>query len=151
MGFLFTRLRDQLYGWLRYRRLRARLFSGPPILVHVGRRFENGAAAWSLHYRNGLILTLGDAGVLDYQDPRFAHYLDNPRHGGREALVHLHRVILKSLLKYMVHGKVEPSQRDQAAAATAMLWMTWEDARPGMAAPAPEGLPISGKSPDPGT
>jgi hypothetical protein len=126
MGRFFSIIRAKALGYALHRRIRVRLFSGSPVLVHVYRRQEEGEKAWSLLYKNGLLLTLGEAGILDYQDPRFAHFM-GARDTGRTSLVQLHRIVLKSLLKYLVHPRIDVSQRENASEAASVLWMAWEE------------------------
>lgn len=125
MGRFLSILRDKALGYALHRSIRVRLFSGSPLLVHVYPREEEGEKAWSLLYKNGLLLTLGEAGILDYQDARFAHFM-GARDTSRESLVQLHRIVLKSLLKFMLGRHVEIRQREIAAEAASSLWMAWE-------------------------
>jgi hypothetical protein len=117
-------------GLLQARRIKASLFSGTPILTAIAPS-DTDPGAWSLTYRNGLMLTLGDAGILDYQDTDFGHYV-----GGSEPdaqrfrtafLAQLHRIVLKSLLRHITHPGLEAGQRERAAEAASKLYMAAEN------------------------
>jgi hypothetical protein len=80
---------------------------------------------------------LGDAGILDYQDRDFGQFMGGGKEPAsqapkdREFLALLHKIVLKSLLRYITHPRLEMSQRERAAEAASKLWLAFE----GRAAP----------------
>lgn len=117
------RIRAALESLSQYRRIKSRLFAGNPVILEIGRSGGRGPAGMSLLYRNGLVLTLGDEGILDFQNKDFGQYLGSPGFGNRAAMVHLHKIVLKSLIRYMVHPGVAPDQRERAAEAASKLYL----------------------------
>lgn len=105
------------------RRLKARPFSGRPMLVEIGRHELQGRVSLSLLFKNGLILTLGEEGILDFQDKDFSQFLGSPGFGNREVMAHLHKIVLQSLLRYMVHPSQGVAQRERAAEAASKLYL----------------------------
>src|SRR5690606_17550028 len=81
----------------------------------------------------------------DYQDREFGHFMGGPGNSAapdnREFLVHMHKIILKSLLKYVIHPELGPQQRERAAEAASKLWLATES---GQFAVAPAGGTVSG-------
>jgi hypothetical protein len=120
---LMSRIRTALESLSQYRRIKSRLFSGRAVILEIGRSGGRGTASMSLLYRNGLVLTLGEEGILDFQDKDFGQYLGSPGFGNRAAMVHLHKIVLKSLIRYMVHPRVTPDQRERAAEAASKLYL----------------------------
>lgn len=133
-------------GLLRARKMKSRIFSGSPVLARVSLSQRDGQPTWSLEFNNGLLLTLGEAGILDYQDKTFAQFMrgrDGSLRHDEDTLVTLHKIVLKSLLKYLVHPGLEAGQRERAAEAASMLWLAADEgglrepAHSGMASAAP--------------
>lgn len=129
MGFKpFQAIRDRFAGLLRARAIKSRLFSGAPVLERI--RLDRGAdgTVLTLLYKNGLMLSLGDSGILDYQDRGFEGYMgeENPAARDREFLASLHRIVLQSLLRYITAPRLETAQRERAAEAASKLWLAWE-------------------------
>lgn len=120
---IVSRIRAAFAANTEYRRLKARMFSGRPILVEIGRHELHGRVSLSLLYRNGLILTLGEEGILDFQDKDFGQFLGSPGFGNREVLAHLHKIVLQSLLRFMVHPSQDAAQRERAAEAASKLYL----------------------------
>jgi hypothetical protein len=112
-----------LASYTEYRSIKSRMFSGRPILVEIGRNELQGRVSLSLLYRNGLILTLGEEGILDFQDKDFSQFMKSPGYGNRKALAHLHKIVLKSLIRYMVHPSLGMAQRERAAEAASKLYL----------------------------
>lgn len=123
MNGIIRRIRAAFAANTEYRRLKSRMFSGRPILMEIGRHGLQGRVSFSLLYRNGLILTLGEEGILDFQDKDFGQFLGGPGFGNREAMAYLHRMVLQSLLRYMVHPSLDMSQRERAAEAASNLYL----------------------------
>lgn len=119
----YGRIRSGLEALSQYRTLKRKMFSGNPLLAEIGRRESHGRVSLSLLYRNGLVLTLGEEGILDFQDKDFAHYLGGHAGGNRTVMVNLHKIVLKSLIRYMVHPSVELMQRERAAEAASKLYL----------------------------
>lgn len=134
----YGRIRTGLESLSQSRNLKRRLFSGNTVLAEIGRHELHGRVSLSLLYRNGLVLTLGEEGILDYQDKDFAHYSGNSAGGDRKVMVNLHRIVLKSLIRYMVHPSVDLAQRERAAEAASKLYLAEVEAttdwQPGPAA-----------------
>jgi hypothetical protein len=124
-------LKRRVLGLARARKMKTRIFSGSPVLTRVSLSQKDGLPTWSLVFNNGLLLTLGEAGILDYQDHSFAQFMrgrDGTEEHDREALVTLHKIVLKSLLKYLVHPGLDPGQRERAAEAASKLWLAADEA-----------------------
>jgi len=130
---------------LRVRRIRSAMFSGTPVITKVSVIESGSNPTWSLVFKNGLMLTLGEAGILDYQDREFGHFMGGPGKSAapdnREFLVHMHKIILKSLLKYVILPGLDPCQRERAAEAASKLWLATES---GQFAAVPAGGTVSG-------
>ncbi|HKP96519.1 MAG TPA: hypothetical protein VJ385_12245 [Fibrobacteria bacterium] len=130
---LLTACGAKLNGLLRARRIRSAIFSGSPVLSGIAASADE-PGTWCLTYRNGLMLTLGEAGILDYQDREFGHFIGGQSPGAapdnRDFLVQLHKLVLKSLLRYIIHPGLDLSQRERAAEAATKLWLASEN-RPG--------------------
>ena len=77
------------------------------------------------------MLTLGEAGILDYQDRGFGSFIGGPglslAPDNREFLVQLHKLVLKSLLRYITHPGLDTVQRELAAEAATKLWLVEEN------------------------
>lgn len=123
LNALFVRIRSGLGSLTRSRRIKSRLFSGSPLILSIGRREHRGQVSMSLLYKNGLILTLGEEGILDFQDKDFSQFLDSPGFTNRDALTLLHKIVLKSLIRYMVHPSLDQAQRERAAEAASKLYL----------------------------
>jgi hypothetical protein len=123
---LWDKVQTKVAGLTHYRRLKTRVFSGAPIIQEISRADNGGLGTWELRYRNGLQLTLGEGGIRDFQDRLFSQYLGNGTALSRVAMAQLHRLVLKSLLKYMVHPGLDMSQREKAAEVVSRLWVIWE-------------------------
>jgi hypothetical protein len=117
------RIRTAVESISNYRRIKSRMFSGNPVILSVGRHESQGLVSMSLLYKNGLILTLGEEGILDFQDKDFGQFLGSPGFGSRAALAHLHKIVLKSLIRYMVHPSQDHGQRERAAEAASKLYL----------------------------
>jgi hypothetical protein len=121
---------SKLKGLLRARRIKSVMFSGTPVLQSISIP-DDAPSHFSLVYKNGLMLTLGNAGILDYQDRDFGHFIGGPGHSvapdNREFLVHMHKIILKSLLRYITHPGLDTRQRERAAEAATKLWLASAD------------------------
>jgi hypothetical protein len=123
MSTWYRRIQAALRSLSQSRSIRRRMFSGNPVLVEIGRRESRGRVSLSLLYRNGLVLTLGEEGILDFQDKDFGQFLGSPGFGNRQAMELLHRIVLKSLIRYMVHPALELGQRERAAEAASKLYL----------------------------
>lgn len=115
-----------LQGLFRSRGIKTRLFSGTPVLTSID-TVAGDSPGFSLLFRNGLMLTLGEAGILDYQDRGFGNFIGGPGSSAapdnREFLVQLHKIVLKSLLRYITHPGLNVAQRELAAEAATKLWL----------------------------
>lgn len=115
-----------LRGQFQARGIKTRLFSGTPVVTRID-AIAGGAPRFSLLFRNGLMLTVGEAGILDYQDRGFGSFIGGPglseAPDNREFLVQLHKLVLKSLLRYITHPGLDSAQRDIAAEAATKLWL----------------------------
>ena len=120
---ILGRIQATLGSYSEYRRIKSRMFSGRPVIVEIGRREVQGRVSLTLLYKNGLILTLGEEGILDFQDKDFGQFLGSPGCGNRQALAHLHKIVLKSLIRYMVHPSMDMAQRERAAEAASKLYL----------------------------
>lgn len=127
MNRWFEGMKSSLHTLLNKRRMdsriKRRMFSGTPHIVDVGRRDLQGRVSLTLLYRNGLILTLGEEGILDFQDRDFGQFLGSPGFESRRALAHLHKIVLKSLIRFMVHPSLTAAQRERAAEAASKLYL----------------------------
>lgn len=123
LNTLLVRIRSGIKTLNQSRRIRSRLFAGSPLILSIGRREHRGRVSMSLLYKNGLILTLGEEGILDFQDKDFSQFLDSPGFSNRDALTLLHKIILKSLIRYMVHPSLDQGQRERAAEAASKLYL----------------------------
>jgi hypothetical protein len=119
-----------LRGLLRSRGMQARLFSGTPVVSRID-AISGPTPGFSLLFRNGLMLTLGEAGILDYQDRGFGNFIGGTglsvAPDNREFLVQLHKLVLKSLLRYITHPGLDTVQREFAAEAATKLWLVEEN------------------------
>jgi hypothetical protein len=118
---LYGRIRSGFESLSQYRTLKRKMFSGNPLIVEIGRREAHGRVSLSLLYRNGLVLTLGEEGILDFQDKDFSHYLGGA--SDRAVMENLHKLVLKSLIRYMVHASAPADQRERAAEAASKLYL----------------------------
>ena len=77
------------------------------------------------------MLTLGEAGILDYQDREFGQFMGGPGRSvapdNRDFLVQLHKIVLKSLLRYVTHPGLCMGERERAAEAASKLWLASEN------------------------
>jgi hypothetical protein len=119
-------LGSKLQGLFQARGIKTRLFSGTPVVSRIN-PISGDIPGFSLVYRNGLMLTLGEAGILDYQDRGFGSFIGGPglsvAPDNREFLVQLHKLVLKSLLRYITHPGLDTIQREFAAEAATKLWL----------------------------
>lgn len=124
---------SKLRGLVKARKIKVAIFSGTPVLTQIT-AIKGQPNTWSLVYRNGLMLTLGEAGILDYQDREFGHFMGGPGNSAapdnRQFLVQLHKIVLKSLLRYIIHPGLSAGERERAAEAASKLWLASEE-RPG--------------------
>lgn len=120
---MYSRLRAGFHSLTHSRRLKTRLFAGSPVILNIGRNEHRGRVSMSLLYKNGLILTLGEEGILDFQDKDFSQFMDSPGFSSREALTYLHKIVVKSLIRYMVHPSLDNAQRERAAEAASKLYL----------------------------
>jgi hypothetical protein len=111
------------------RGIETRLFSGTPVVSRID-AIAGDVPGFALLFRNGLLLTLGEAGILDYQDRGFGSFIGGPGLSvapeNREFLVQLHKLVLKSLLRYITHPGLDRVQRELAAEAATKLWLVEE-------------------------
>ncbi len=117
-------LLDKLRQPFHYRKVSARLFSGKPLIEEIS--FSGNSDLGSVllvRFKNGLLLTLGEGGILDFQDQHFSAFMKNEGFAKLDFLVQLHKVVLKSLLKFMIHPATTVEQRERAAAAISNLWL----------------------------
>src|SRR3954465_3271306 len=108
---LLNTLRSKVAGLARARRINSLIFSGMPVLLRIIRTSRDGRPVWSLMFKNGLLLTIGEAGILDYQDRDFSSFMGERDMLNREFLEQLHKIVLKTLVKYLVHPRLEEGQR----------------------------------------
>jgi hypothetical protein len=126
LKFTLNAFKDGLIGFARAHQMKTRIFSGAPLILRVSLSQRGDMPTWSLVFNNGLLLTLGEAGILDYQDKSFAQFMRGrgaSSEHDHESLVTLHKIVLKSLLKYLVHPGLEAGQRERAAEAASKLWL----------------------------
>lgn len=130
MGFgpLYNAIKNRLLAVLRARAIKTLLFSGTPVLERIRLDRNDEGPVWSLIYKNGLMLTLGEAGILDYQDRNFGEFMGTGSEApnDREFLALLHKIVLKSLLRYITARGVVIGQRERAAEAASKLWLACE-------------------------
>lgn len=129
MKRLILDTKAKLAGILRTRRLQVKMFSGTPLILKIEKVDAHASPALMLHYKNGLLLTLGDAGILDFEDHDFTSFVDNRSFSSREILTMLHKIVLKSLLKFMTHPRMDAEQRERAAEAVSKLWLAWSEGK----------------------
>jgi hypothetical protein len=129
LRYILPAFGTKLNGLFRARRIKSIIFSGTPVLSGIAAATDD-PGTWSLTYKNGLMLTLGEAGILDYQDREFGHFIGGPGRSAapedREFLVQLHKIVLKSLLRYIIHPGLDIRQRERAAEAASKLWLASE-------------------------
>lgn len=127
-GPLYDAIKNRLLAALRTRAIKALLFSGTPVLERIRLDRNDEGPVWSLIYKNGLMLTLGDAGILDYQDRSFGDFMGTVSEApnDREFVALLHQIVLKSLLRYITARGVDVGQRERAAEAASKLWLAGE-------------------------
>lgn len=127
---LITAVKAKVLGTLKARRLKSLYFSGTPVLIKISVKESGRQSTWSLVFKNGLMLTLGEAGILDYQDREFGNYVggegESAAPDNREFLVQLHKLVLKSLLRFITQPGLPPQQRERAAEAASKLWLATE-------------------------
>ena len=125
---LYNALRARLLAVLRTRAIKTLIFSGSPTLTRIRLDRNDEGPVWTLIYKNGLMLTLGDTGILDYKDRGFAEFMGeaSAAPSDREFLVLLHQIVLKSLLRYITSPRAEIRQRERAAEAVSKLWLATE-------------------------
>lgn len=134
MGFkpFCSALWNRMFKPMRTRAIKSMLFSGTPVLERI--RMDRGVEGpvFTLFYKNGLMLTLGESGILDYQDRGFDGFLGGESRATRDHdfLALLHRIVLQSLLRYITAPRVDVRQRERAAEAASKLYLACEQ-RPG--------------------
>ncbi|MDB5104232.1 MAG: hypothetical protein JWP91_1921 [Fibrobacteres bacterium] len=125
----FQGLGSKLNAFLKARRIKSSLFSGTPVLQSIS-VLDGKPPNFSLVFKNGLMLTLGEAGILDYQDREFGSFIGGPGEStapdNHEFLVQLHKIVLKSLLRYVIHPGLSAVERGRAAEAASKLWLASE-------------------------
>lgn len=149
MGFrpLYAAFKNRLLAAFRTRAIKTVLFSGSPVLERIRLDRNDEGPVWSLIYRNGLLLSLGESGILDYQDRGFGEFMGavSEAPNDREFVALLHKIVLKSLLRYITARGVETAQRERAAEAASKLWLACE--RPA----GPRSAPVDAASWTPGS
>jgi hypothetical protein len=133
MGFkAFFSLKARLAGFARSRAIKSLLFAGTPVIERIRLDLGDDGKVFTLFYKNGLMLSLGASGILDYQDDDFDGYMGRESRAtrDREFLASLHRIVLQSLLRYITAPRLETRQRERAAEAASRLWLACER-RPG--------------------
>src|SRR6185369_17583146 len=125
MGFkpFCVALWNRLFRPIRARAIKTELFSGSPVLERIRLDSGDDGPVFTLFYRNGLMLTLGESGILDYQDRGFDGFLGGESRATRDRdfIASLHRIVLQSLLRYITAPRVEVRQRERAAEAASKL------------------------------
>jgi hypothetical protein len=124
-GPIYNAFKNRLLAVMRTRAIKALMFSGSPVIERIRLDRDDEGPVWSLIYKNGLVLTLGESGILDYQDRRFGDFMGpvSEAPNDREFLALLHKIVLKSLLRYITARGVEMGQRERAAEAASKLWL----------------------------
>lgn len=122
MSFI-GRIKSGINSLSNSRHIKSRMFAGNPLILNIGRRDFEGLVQMTLLFKNGLILTLGDEGILDFQDKDFSQFLNSPGFSNRDALAALHKIVLRSLIRYMVNPALENGQRERAAEAASKLYL----------------------------
>jgi len=135
MGFkpFCSALWKRLFSPVRTRAIKSVLFSGTPVLERIRMDRGHEGPVFTLFYKNGLMLTLGQSGILDYQDRSFDGFLGGESRAthNHDFLASLHRIVLQSLLRYITAPRVEVRQRERAAEAASKLYLACEQ-RPGV-------------------
>lgn len=132
-GPIYQAFKSRLMAVMRTRAIKTLLFSGTPVIERIRLDRNDEGPVWSLIYKNGLLLTLGESGILDYQDRRFGDFMGTVSEApnDREFLALLHKIVLKSLLRYITARGVDMGQRERAAEAASKLWLASEHPRDG--------------------
>ncbi len=138
---LYAALKARLLAVMRSRAIKTLIFSGSPVITRIRLDRNDEGQVWTLIYKNGLMLTLGETGILDYQDRGFSEFMEGGEGpNDREFLEQLHKIVLQSLLRYITSPRLEIRQRERAAEAASKLWLATER-RPGTAAGTTAGAP----------
>src|SRR6266850_1193358 len=103
---VLTACAAKLSGLVKARRIKTTIFSGTPVLSGIA-ALKGETATWSLTFKNGLMLTVGEAGILDYQDRDFGDFIvasgASAARYDLEFQSHLRKIVLKSLLRYITY------------------------------------------------
>ena len=124
----FIVLKDRLMAAMRSRAIKSVMFSGTALLERIRLDAGDDGPVFTLIYKNGLMLSLGESGILDYQDRGFDGFMGQESRAtrDREFLAALHRIVLQSLLRYITAPRLATAQRERAAEAASKLWLAWE-------------------------
>lgn len=135
----FSSIRERVLAFMRGRAIKSLLFSGTPLLERIRLDRGDDGPVYTLFFKNGLMLSLGESGILDYQDREFDGFMgtDSRATRDREFLVLLHRIVLQSLLRYITAPRLDTRQRERAAEAASKLYLACER-RPGAPARVPD-------------
>jgi hypothetical protein len=144
---LCSAVRNRIATLMRSRAIKSVLFSGAPVLERIRMDGSPVGPVFTLFYKNGLMLTLGESGILDYQDRGFDGFMGGESRATRdhEFLASLHRIVLHSLLRYITAPRVDVRQRERAAEAASKLYLACE--RPSGSPAAPDNVSWSPGSP----
>lgn len=126
-------IKNRLASLVRSRAIKSMLFAGTPVIERIRLDRGDDGLVFTLFYKNGLMLSLGASGILDYQDREFDGFMAESRATqSREFLSMLHQIVLQSLLRYITAPRLDTRQRERAAEAASRLWLACEH-RPGTA------------------
>ncbi len=133
-------IKAKVTALIRARAIKSALFAGTPIIERIRLDQGDDGHVFCLLYKNGLMLSLGASGILDYQDREFEGFMGTESRAtqDREFLTSLHRIVLQSLLRYITAPRLDTRQRERAAEAASRLWLACER-RPGAYAAAVDG------------
>jgi hypothetical protein len=133
-------IKAKVAALVRARAIKSSLFAGTPLIERIRLDRGDDGHVFTLFFKNGLMLSLGASGILDYQDREFDGFMgsDSPATYDHEFLASLHRIVLQSLLRYITAPRLDTRQRERAAEAASRLWLACER-RPATHAPSAEG------------
>jgi hypothetical protein len=136
----FSTIKARLASLVRARAIKSMLFAGTPVIERIRLDRGDDGLVFTLFYKNGLMLSLGASGILDYQDREFDGFVGTESRATRDRdfLTLLHRIVLQSLLRYITAPRLDTRQRERAAEAASRLWLACEH-RPGAYAASAEG------------
>jgi hypothetical protein len=136
----FSTLKARMAALVRSRAIKIMLFAGTPVIERIGLDRGDDGLVFTLFYNNGLMLSLGASGILDYQDSKFDGFVgaESRATRNREFLSMLHQIVLQSLLRYITAPRLDSRQREIAAEAASRLWLACEH-RPGAYAASAKG------------